>query len=311
MKILAVIAGLLLCSGLFAQNYAIGHITTEFIDSMRGNRKIPIEIYFPEVRSGQDGAGGASIIGKFPVICFAHGYMMPSSSYLNIREALVPAGYILVFPESASGPFPSHEEYSEDLAFILGEIDSVAADASSPLHGITDTIRCLMGHSMGGGAIFAAANMPVDVSAIVALAPYNTTPSAIQAASSVAVPTLIFAGGNDCITPPEKHQIPIYNFSASGEKSYILIKGGTHCQMGSHDSLCSFGEKVAFCKDGISQEEQHRTLNRYLLPWLNFYLKYDLEAGIEFDSSIISDTSVEYLRSHPLVDTGDLCDTTF
>jgi dienelactone hydrolase len=168
-----------------------------------------------------------------------------------------------------------------------------------------------MGHSMGGGAIFAAANRRLDINAVVALAPFNTSPSAIQAASSVAMPTLIFAGSNDCITPPEKHQYPIYNFSASAEKTYILIKGGTHCQMGSHNSLCNFGETMAFCKDGISREEQHQALNKYLLPWLNFFLKSNYEAGIEFDTSINSDIAVEYLRSRPLVDTGDLNDPTF
>ena len=58
-----------------------------------------------------------------------------------------------------------------------------------------------MGHSMGGGALFAAANLLAGTDAIVALAPMNTKPSAIQAAASVKIPTLIFAGANDCITP--------------------------------------------------------------------------------------------------------------
>jgi len=53
------------------------------------------------------------------------------------------------------------------------------------------------------------------------LAPFDTRPSAIKAASSVIVPTLIFAGSNDCITPPEKHQLPVYNSSASPDKIYI------------------------------------------------------------------------------------------
>ncbi len=305
------ITALLICCGMFAQGYTIGHISTVFNDGLSGKRNIPADIFYPQSLPEDVGADGESSRVKFPVICFAHGYMLPASAYLNIQEALVPAGYILVFPGSASGLFPSHEQYSEDLAFVLGAIDSLTADASSPLHGITDASRCLMGHSMGGGAVFAAANMQVDIAALVSLAPLNTSPSAIQSASSVKAPTLIFAGGNDCITPPEKHQLPIYNFSASVNKTYLLIKGATHCQMGSHNSLCKFGETMAFCNDGISEEEQHLTLNRYLLPWLNFFLKGDYDSGLEFDSAIRSDISVEYLRSRPLVGAGDKCAPTF
>jgi len=311
MRTPTIITALLISSGMFAQDYAIGHINTVFSDGLSGKRNIPADIFYPQSLPGAGGAEGVSLKVKFPVICFAHGYMLPSSAYLNIQEALVPAGYILVFPGSASGLFPSHEQYSEDLAFVLGAIDSLAADVSSPLHGITDASRCLMGHSMGGGAVFAAANMQVDIAAIVSLAPLNTSPSAIQSASSVKAPTLIVAGGNDCITPPEKHQFPIYNFSASVNKTYLLIKGATHCQMGSHNSLCNFGETMAFCNDGISEEEQHLTLNRYLLPWLNYFLKGDYDAGLEFDSAIRSDSSVEYLRSRPLVSPGDKCAPTF
>ncbi len=69
-----------------------------------------------------------------------------------------------------------------------------------------------MGHSMGGGAIFIAANLKSSVDAIVALSPLKTKPSSVQAASSVKVPTLIIAGSNDCITPPDEHQVPIFNF---------------------------------------------------------------------------------------------------
>lgn len=311
MRIMSVIVVALLCSGICAQNFTAAHIETVFSDASRGNRKVPVQIFYPERVPGTESGISSSDDNMFPVICFAHGYMLPASAYMNILEALVAEGYILVFPESASGLFPSHGEYSKDLAFVLSEIDRLAGDTSSALYGIAGTVRCLMGHSMGGGALFAAANMCTDLSAVVALAPFNTTPSAIQAASSVRVPALVFAGSNDCITPPENHQLPIYNFSAAREKTYILIKGGTHCQMGSHSQLCSFGETIALCKDGISQEEQHRILNRYLLPWLNFFLKGDTESGIEFDDRIRYDTSVEYLRSSPLVTAEEMCNSIF
>jgi dienelactone hydrolase len=207
---------------------------------------------------------------------------------------------ILLFPLSSKGLFPSHRRYAEDLAFVLNEAQKMGEDPSSVLYGITDTVSCLIGHSMGGGAVFLAANMTSGLSAIATLAPLNTHPSAIQAASSVLVPSLVIAGSDDCITPPDKHQLPIYDFLASNEKTYILITGGTHCQMGCENSACSAGERMAGCSAGISREEQHEILKRYLIPWLRFYLKGDPEAGIKFDYLLSTDDSVGFKRLHKL-----------
>jgi dienelactone hydrolase len=205
---------------------------------------------------------------------------------------------IIIFPRSSKGLFPSHRKYAEDIAFVLNEAQKMGEDPSSVLYGITDTVRCLIGHSMGGGAVFLAANMTSGLSAIAALAPLNTNPSAIQAASSVLVPSLVIAGSDDCITPPEKHQLPIYDFLASDEKTYILITGANHCQMASENSACSTGERMLGCRAGISREEQHEILKRYLVPWLQFHLKGNLEAGKEFDDLLNTDKSVGFKRLH-------------
>jgi len=117
----------------------------------------------------------------------------------------------------------------------------------------------------------------------------------------VIFPTLIFAGSNDCITPPDKHQLPVYNSSASPDKIYILITGGTHCQMGVSHPKCSSAEKVAGCRGiNISGDEQLKILARYILPWLRFHLYKDNEAGILFNTVIKNDPAIEYKQSRPL-----------
>jgi len=300
MKALLVISVITICSSLAAQNYSTGHASIVLRDSQRGNRKVPVEIFYPEKSGGRSIDTIGSGNDKFPVICFAHAYLMPAEAYVNIQEMLVPEGMILIFPLSNNGIFPSHRRYAEDLAFVLNEAQKMGEDPSSVLYGITDTVSCLIGHSMGGGAVFLAANMTSGLSAIAALTPLNTHPSAIQAASSVLVPSLVIAGSDDCITPPDKHQLPIYDFLASNEKTYILITGGTHCQMGSENSTCSAGERMAGCRAGISREEQHEILKRYLIPWLRFYLKGDPEAGIKFDYLLSTDESVGFKRLHKL-----------
>jgi predicted dienelactone hydrolase len=298
MKALLVLAGITLCSNLTAQNYSTGHASIVLRDSQRGNRKVPVEIFYPERRGGKSVGKDGSGNERFPVVCFAHAYLMPAEAYVNIQEMLVPEGMILVFPQSSRGLFPSHQRYAEDIAFALNEAQKMGEDPSSVLYGITDTVRCLIGHSLGGGAVFLAANMLSGLSAIVALAPLNTHPSAIQAASSVVVPSLVIAGSDDCITPPEKHQLPIYDFLASDEKAYILITGANHCQMASENSACSTGETMLGCRAGISRDKQHEILKRYLIPWLRFYLKGDQEAGMEFDHLLSTDESVGFKRMH-------------
>jgi predicted dienelactone hydrolase len=293
-----------ICTNVTAQPYDIGHTTAMMRDTQRGNREIRVEIYYP-VRienTGSDKDDGCA--GKFPVICFAHGYVMSPDSYGYILEALVPEGYIVVFPYSETGMFPSHLDLSKDLAFVLEETAKLGLEAGSPLYGITGDSSCLMGHSMGGGALFAAANLYEGTLAVVALAPMNSKPSAIQAAASVTVPTLIFAGEGDCITPPGRYQMPIYNFSAAADKTYILIRGGTHCGMADSSRICTLAEKISGCNKGLSPSGQHQILKKYLIPWLNFFLKWENDQGIIFDAELRSDTAVTWLQSRPLVSTS-------
>ncbi|MDZ7633597.1 MAG: hypothetical protein U5L72_03780 [Bacteroidales bacterium] len=268
-------------------------------DSLRGNRKIRLEIYYPERKENTALSEDEGCYGRFPVISFAHGYVMSPDLYGHIREMLVPEGYIIVLPYSETGMFPSHQALSEDLVFALAETEKMGGETGSPLYGITNNRSCLMGHSMGGGALFAAANLYEGTDAVVALAPMNTKPSAIQAAASVEVPTLIIGGENDCITPPGRYQIPIYNFSASADKTFILIGGGTHCAMADSSRICTLAQKLSGCNEGISFEEQHQILKKYLIPWLNFFLKGESWNGKLFNTTLTGDRGIEYMRSRP------------
>jgi predicted dienelactone hydrolase len=300
MKALLVTVGITLCANLAAQSFSAGHASIVLRDSQRSNRKVPVEIFYP----AGSGVNGSDTIKsgneRFPVICFAHGYLLSGTSYAHIRDMLVPEGFIIAFISSRDGLFPSHRAFAEDLRFVSEAIGSLGKDISSPLYGIIDTLRCLMGHSMGGGSMFLAARQNGKIQAAVALAPYDTRPSAIEAASGTVVPTLIFSGTNDCITPPAKYPLPIYNSSASIDKTYILIKGGTHCQMGVSYDKCIIGEKMARCAPGMSEQEQLMVIARYLVPWLRFFLKHETEQGTCFDDCLQSDNAITWLQSRPL-----------
>lgn len=292
------------CNNLLSQSFQVGHTSITFIDSSRNNRTIPAEIYYPGDIAGNDVPITTANNHKFPVLSFGHGFLMTWDSYRNIWDAVVPEGFIIVFPKTEAGFTPSHSEFGKDIAFLLSAMAALGDDNASFLYERVDTMNCVMGHSMGGGAAFLAAQYSTTVKSIVTFAPAETNPSAIQAAGDLHIPSLIIAGANDCVTPPVTNQIPMYDALQSACKSYISIIGGSHCQMADNNFFCSIGEGTCSPPPTISRSEQHTIINRYLLPWLNFQLKGDCLSGTQFDSLIIRDSGIAFQKS------CELCNTT-
>ncbi len=286
--------------------YGVGHVSMVLHDEERGNRKVTLEAYYPvcdtmrTVNEGQTVNAGQERGEKFPVICFAHGYQHPGDGYSNLTGFLVPEGYIILSLTTSEGLLPSHRNYAADIRFLADAAMRLGNDSLSPLCGLVDTLCCLMGHSLGGGAIFHAATVNSGIDAVVALTPYDTRPSAIDAAATVKAPTLVISGTNDCITPAEKHHLPMYESSAAQDKTYIQIKGGTHCSMG-ESSKCIKAEKLVGCDAGLTTAEQAEVLARYIIPWLDFFLKGDRDQGCVFNTTLTADEAVTWLQSRPLV----------
>jgi hypothetical protein len=160
-----------------------------------------------------------------------------------------------------------------------------------------------MGHSMGGGSSFLGAQFSPFIKSLATLAPAETNPSAIQAAAGLGIPSLIIAGGNDCVTPPSTNQVPMYDSLQSICKTLITINGGSHCQMADNNALCSFGEATCMPQPSITRSEQHKVIDRYLIPWLKYNLKNDCHAGALFDSLLASDTSIIFRKTCQLCNT--------
>jgi dienelactone hydrolase len=296
-KNLILVLLVLVCNILFAQPFQIGHTSINIIDSSRNNRIIPIEVYYPADIAGNNVPVTIANNDKFPLISFGHGFVMTWDAYQNIWDAIVPEGFIIAFPKTEGGFAPSHSEFGKDIAFVLSQLTTLGQDTSSLFYNRVDTMNCAMGHSMGGGsAILAAQSSPI-VKTIATLAPAETNPSAIQAAASLGIPSLIFAGGNDCVTPPPANQIPMFDSLQSSCKTYISIDGGSHCQMAGNNFLCSFGETTCSPPPTISRAQQHIVINRYLLPWLKYELKNDCLSGAKFDSLITIDNSIVFQKT--------------
>jgi pimeloyl-ACP methyl ester carboxylesterase len=285
----------LVAGTVLSQNYQIGRASANFTDSSRNNRGIPVEIYYPADTAGSNVPVTATNNYSFPALSFGHGFVMSWDAYANIWNALVPQGYILVFPKTEGGTSPSHAAFGADLAFCLQEMRRLGTQTNSLFYNRVDSMNCVMGHSMGGGSAFIAAGTNPDIKAIATLGAAETNPSAILSANFISAPALVISGGNDCITPSPAHQSPMYDSLASDCKSYISITGGSHCQMADFNFLCNFGELTCTPAPAISRSDQHQVIFRYLLPWLDRVLKFNCSSAIAFDSLLQQDTQITYL----------------
>ncbi|MBK7682981.1 MAG: T9SS type A sorting domain-containing protein [Bacteroidetes bacterium] len=303
-KILTLILTILFSNILFAQTFQIGHTTINFIDTSRSNRSIATEVYYPADVAGDDEPVTITTNDKFPVVSFGHGFVMTWNAYQNIWDAVVQEGFIIAFPKTEGGLAPSHAEFGKDLAFVISELTTLSQDTSSLFYNRVDTMNCVMGHSMGGGAAFLAAQFDPSIKTIATLAAAETNPSAIQAAASLSIPSLIIAGGNDCVTPPPANQVPMYDSLQSSCKTYVSINGGSHCQMADNNFLCSIGEATCTPQPTITRAEQHVVISNYLLPWLKYELKGDCFSGAQFDSLITTDTSIVFQKTCLLCNTS-------
>jgi len=213
--------------------------------------------------------------GTFPFIAFGHGFVMDYTAYQNITDAIVTSGYVMIYVETEGGFAPAHADFGLDLAYVADHFFEENATAGSLFQSHLIDRCAIMGHSMGGGATWLAATTSASVDCIAGLAPAETNPSAIAAASNVNVPALVLSGSSDVVTPPADHHIPIYEGTTTECKIFVDILNGSHCGYANSGSLCDFGE---FGFNGLSRAEQQVITHDLLLAFFDFHLK-DLSTG--------------------------------
>jgi dienelactone hydrolase len=247
--------------------FSVGHISESYTDPARANRSITCEIYYPADTNGDNVPVAAA---QFPFVVFGHGFVMDYTAYGNITEALVSEGFVLIYVETEGGFTPVHNDFGLDLAFMADHFYNESANAASPFYNRLEDRCAIMGHSMGGGATWLAAASSNSVDCIAGLAPAETNPSAIDAASSVSVPAIVLSGSSDAVTVPADNHTPIFESTASACKYFVNIVEGSHCGYANSGSLCDFGE-LFFA--GLSREEQQQITHELLLAWFDVYLR--------------------------------------
>jgi len=287
---LSLIIFIFFSTGIFGQSFNIGHASLVFYDNIR-NRDIPTEIYYPADNSGENEPVS---VGNFPVLVFGHGFLMSWDSYQNFWTEIVPNGYVICFPTTEMGIAPDHQKFGQDLRFIATQMQIETQDNSSIFFNALAPETGLMGHSMGGGASFLAAENNSNIHTLINFAAAETTPSAISAASNIMVPTLIFSGADDCVTPPIDHQNIMYERLNSNCKTQIEIISGGHCYFANENTACSFGESFCSGSLNITRLEQQAVTNDFLNLWLDYSLKGNQNAFIVFNDSLQTSNRIDY-----------------
>lgn len=247
------------CTGPFA----VGMAQPGFNDPARAGRAVATRVHYPATVAGT----GAAAIGGcgFPVIAFGHGFTIANSAYAYLADGLASAGYIVVLPATESGLSPSHLEFGRDLAFVLGAVATAPQWAAAAGSG-----RAIGGHSMGGGAAVLAVSAANPATVLFALAPAETNPSAVTAASAIAAPALLITGSRDCVTPTAQNAGLIHAAlqTPGTQKLLVDIGGASHCQFTTGSFTCSVGEQSCGGSATIALADQHAQTLALLLPWL-------------------------------------------
>jgi len=282
----------------FSQPYEIGSLDVNYFDTNRFGRPINAKIYYPADTSGANVSITNRNTEQFPVIAFGHGYLTTWAAYQNIWEALVPQGYILVFPNTEMSSLPFPQEFAKDLSFLIKTLEDLGSNQASMFYKRIHPRSGVMGHSMGGGSAHLAASSNNQIDVLLSISAGVTTPSPITASSNITIPALLITGSNDCITIPEDSQIPIYNALVNSTcKSFISITGGSHCQMANYNYNCNLGDNSCSPQPTITREVQQQILNQNMILWLDGYLKESCQSKIDFHQNMTTSNSITYQNS--------------
>jgi dienelactone hydrolase len=194
------------------------------------------------IAAGRDAVGGD---GTFPLVLFSHGFTGIRTQSTFLTSHLASWGFVVAAPDhpsrdlfnvlggTASG---DRDDSVDDLLQTLTLLEDQSADPSSLLAGRVDTDTVLaVGHSAGGGTVFAAAN-DERIDGYVSMASgffsaEGTTPVIPDK------PSLFLAGTTDVVVPAADATTPAFE-AAPAPSVYWLLDGVGH---NGFDDFCTLG----------------------------------------------------------------------
>ena len=147
---------------------------------------VPGVVYTPESGS------------ELPGVAFGHDWMADVDDYNGTLEHLASWGIVAAAPDTQRGLVPSALGLANDLAATLDIICGVRLGTGQV--SVSENKLGLVGHGFGGAAAVLSAAGEAQVSAVVAVFPSVTKPSAEAAAATLTVPGLVLATPDDAVS---------------------------------------------------------------------------------------------------------------
>lgn len=291
---------LLLCASSQAQRFQTGAKSLVFTDSVRDNRLVHGQIFYPADSLGEIAQG------EFPVVIFAHGEGINFIEYDYLWLSLVGNGYILIFTTTETGDTYDLAAMKGDMLAIWDRMAVHENPTSTYFQESLSGYTGFMGHGLGGSAaILAAAENPAGLRSLITFSAIESQPSAIAAAANVTVPYLSFGTESECLANPTDNQIPILAACKSSYKAWIQIKRATFCQFGrSFDGTPCRDRESAACPlmpPTVSRTQQQTIAILGIFPWMEFLLQSRCDHW-EYFHSFARNPSTHYFKewgTHP------------
>lgn len=259
--------------------------TYEAIDVARGGRKVVATLYLPKNQTA-----------PAPAVAFAHGFGLGPGLYPVAQQLAAQHGMVVLLPHDW-GVLPSTRNLALDQVFLLAHaVEQSKSNPSSPLYGRVANRTLLAGHSLGGGSSILAADTDLAAGyptptalATMSLGTY-TIPGALSSAPKISpkMPALLLTASQDCIDPPAKNSVAVFEALTSRCAFVVSVTGGSHCQYAAESWGCSLTEKLCGARPNITRSRQTEVALSMLAPFLRAALGGGSAAWASFSAALDS-----------------------
>lgn len=247
---------------------------------------VAAKIYYPAEFNGAESPISA-VGGPFPIVAFAHGFVVAPEFYDSTLRHLATRGYVVVATRSQQGSFaPDREQYISDFLSSIDFLVHENSVAGSIFEGRLDTHAIgTSGHSLGGGVAIVAtarddrvkANATFSAASLRSSGPLGDAPPpyADVDVASLDIPVSLINGSLDALIPVPTNGQVIYD-AADGPRLLPNQIGGYHVGFTDFPLPPPFGD--AGQPGSVTQEENLAFARAELTSFFDLYLKGDQSA---------------------------------
>ena len=218
--------------------------------------------------------------GSYPLVIISHGWRVSKRPNASLARYLASQGYVAAILSAKEKWYPEEFIAAFESAYTL--LKTANENADSRLFKRMDMQKtAIIGHSMGGTAALHFSQSTPDISAVIALNPYNGASSLIERVggknevlgtdlTAMHIPVLIFTGDKDTVAYPEKSFAFYRQCNTAAPAAFLAVKNGVHSS-----GIDSKGNMLS----GWFDRELYMRYRLLILGWLDLFLKQKISAA--------------------------------